>query len=383
MTMKDRSSCRSISWMVQMLGWFRDEARACFAAKSLDRVWISGQVFRQELQRHGAAQFKVLGLVDHAHSAPTEFTENAVVRDDRARAEAAVLRWRSARLIANADWPAISIAGFSRKPSALCSSVNRSVLPAPVGSLPAHASRRNASRSSAAVAMRRAAAYRVVSSVPNPSTAPPPSSRYSQNLAMLQSRRTVAGETLSTSAVSSTLSPPKKRISMIRTLRGSRRASAFRASSSATRSPGSAVTHDGNVIEGDVRHSGPALYVMTACMVDQDAPHHLGRHREEMGAILPFHALVVHQPHVGFIHQGGGLQGVPRAFALHVVVSQAAKLVINDRGQALNASWSPSLQARRSLLISFVFSSSGIAGGAIRIGQLYRRARTGNFGGHG
>ena len=95
------------------------------------------------------------------------------------------------------------------------------------------------------------------------------------------------------------------------------------------------VNHEGNLIQGDVRHSGPALHVMAACVVNQDAPHHLGRHCEEMRAILPFHALVVHQPHVGFIHQGGGLKGVSRAFAPHVVMSQEAKVVINDRGQAL------------------------------------------------
>ena len=61
----------------------------------------------------------------------------------------------------------------------------------------------------------REAAYRVSSTGPNPSPAPPPSSRYSHNLAILQSRLTVAGETFSTSAASSTLSPPKNRISMI------------------------------------------------------------------------------------------------------------------------------------------------------------------------
>ena len=70
-------------------------------------------------------------------------------------------------------------------------------------------------------------------------------------------------------------------------------------------------------------------------MIHQYAPHHLGRNREEMGAILPLHALVVHQAHVGFIYQGGGLERVAWALALHVVVSQAAKFFINDRGQTV------------------------------------------------
>ena len=41
MTMNDRFSCRSISYIVQMFGWFRDEAARASRAKSLDRVWIS------------------------------------------------------------------------------------------------------------------------------------------------------------------------------------------------------------------------------------------------------------------------------------------------------------------------------------------------------
>src|ERR1022692_4497621 len=119
---------------------------------------------------------------------------------------------------------------------------------------------------------------------------------------MLQSRLTVAGDTLSTSAVSSTLSPPKKRISMICTLRASRRASAFIASSSATRSPvrslvttatsierhqvtSSIAGHDGDIVEGDMPDAAPALYVMATGTVDQYAPHHLCRNREEMGPI--------------------------------------------------------------------------------------------------
>jgi hypothetical protein len=84
-----------------------------------------------------------------------------------------------------------------------------------------------------------------------------------------------------------------------------------------------------------VLHTGPALYVVATGMVNQYAPHHLGRNCEEMGPILPLHALVVHQAHVGFVYQGGGLERVPWALALHVVVSQAAKLFINDWGKAL------------------------------------------------
>ena len=63
-----------------------------------------------------------------------------------------------------------------------------------------------------------------------------PSSSWGQALTTFQSRITVSGETLSTSAVSSTLSPPKKRNSTTRPFLGSMRASAFSASSSASKS---------------------------------------------------------------------------------------------------------------------------------------------------
>src|SRR5580698_1315121 len=52
-----------------------------------------------------------------------------------------------------------------------------------------------------------------------------------------------------------------------------------------------------------------------------------------MGAVLPLHALIIHQSHVGFVCQRRGLEAVSRALTFHMAASQAAKLVINDRGQ--------------------------------------------------
>ena len=98
---------------------------------------------------------------------------------------------------------------------------------------------------------------------------------------------------------------------------------------------GSIATRDADVVQVDMLDTAPSLYILAASMVYQYSPHHLGRNCEEMGAILPLHALVVHQTHVGFIYQGSGLKRVAWALALHVVVSQAAKLFINDRRQAV------------------------------------------------
>ena len=40
-----------------------------------------GQIVGQKLQGHEAAQFSVLGLIDHAHAATTKLLDDAVVRD--------------------------------------------------------------------------------------------------------------------------------------------------------------------------------------------------------------------------------------------------------------------------------------------------------------
>ena len=68
-------------------------------------------------------------------------------------------------------------------------------------------------------------------------------------------------------------------------------------------------------------------------VVDEDAAHGLRRCRHEMSPVLPLHAFVVDQPHVGFIDQRRRLQAVAGALALHVVVRQTAELVVDDRRQ--------------------------------------------------
>jgi len=49
--------------------------------KSRQRVRVSGNLFRQELEGHEAMQPRVLSFVHHAHTATTQFLEDAVVRD--------------------------------------------------------------------------------------------------------------------------------------------------------------------------------------------------------------------------------------------------------------------------------------------------------------
>src|SRR5437867_6188264 len=99
--------------------------------------------------------------------------------------------------------------------------------------------------------------------------------------------------------------------------------------------------HDGCLFQGDVLHATSAFHVVAPRVLYQNAPHQLGRNREEMGAILPLHALVIHQAHVGFIDQGRGLEAVAGALAFHVALPQTVELVINDGGQPVECASIP------------------------------------------
>ena len=201
---------------------------------------------------------------------------------------------------------------------------------------PPHARRRKASRSAGRpLQTPTAAGYRRGSSVPDPFPVPPVSSRYSQALALRQSRLTVPVDIFSTSPISSTLSPPKNRISTICAFRGSIRASAderlVERDESRLRIPGR--PDDDHVVQRHMLDAATALDVAAPRMVHQDAAHHLRRHGKEMRAILPLHARVVGQAHIGFVDQGGRLQAVARALATHVVAGQTMQLGIDDGRQ--------------------------------------------------
>ena len=75
------------------------------------------------------------------------------------------------------------------------------------------------------------------------------------------------------------------------------------------------------------------LRIAPTRVVDEDAAHGLRRNGQEMGAVLPLHALVIDQPQVGFVDQRRRLQAVAGALALHVVVRQTTEFVVHDRRQ--------------------------------------------------
>ncbi len=55
---------------------------ASFALKALEAYGIVGEFVGQELERDEAAEFEILGLVDHTHPTATDLLDDPVVRDD-------------------------------------------------------------------------------------------------------------------------------------------------------------------------------------------------------------------------------------------------------------------------------------------------------------
>jgi hypothetical protein len=52
-----------------------------FAPKAFERLLVLGHAFGQELQSHETVKGRVLGLVNHTHSAAAQLLDDAVVRD--------------------------------------------------------------------------------------------------------------------------------------------------------------------------------------------------------------------------------------------------------------------------------------------------------------
>ena len=55
--------------------------RTRFAPETLQYLWVSGNIIREELERNKPAELGVLGLVNDAHTAATELFDNAVARN--------------------------------------------------------------------------------------------------------------------------------------------------------------------------------------------------------------------------------------------------------------------------------------------------------------
>jgi len=70
-------------------------------------------------------------------------------------------------------------------------------------------------------------------------------------------------------------------------------------------------------------------------IVNQDAPHHLGRNAKEVGPALPLNIPLIDQPQEGFIHESGRLQGMTRAFSFNVPMCKSVKFRIDEGHQLI------------------------------------------------
>src|SRR5271156_1510114 len=88
--------------------------------------------------------------------------------------------------------------------------------------------------------------------------------------------------------------------------------------------------HQGRLFQGNMLHAAPAFQVMAPRMFNQNAPHQLSRNREKMSAVLPLHAFVIHQAHVGLVDQGRGLEAMTGPLVFHIALCETMEFVIDD-----------------------------------------------------
>jgi len=70
--------------------------------------------------------------------------------------------------------------------------------------------------------------------------------------------------------------------------------------------------------------------VLVARVVNQYLAHHSRRNGKKMSPVLKAHFFMLGKTQVGFVHQGGALQGVIRTLFLQIAVRQSAQVGINQ-----------------------------------------------------
>jgi len=83
-------------------------------------------------------------------------------------------------------------------------------------------------------------------------------------------------------------------------------------------------------------------------MVDEDSPHQLRSHAEELCAVLPPDALLIDQFEIRLVHEPRCLQRVTRPLVTEVAGSNAVQLRINAPPAAVSCGNGSGIRARRS-----------------------------------
>ena len=93
------------------------------------------------------------------------------------------------------------------------------------------------------------------------------------------------------------------------------------------------------LIERNLLKTGTALLILLRpSEIHQNAAHEPCGHSVEVCATLPGDLLYVDEAHVGFVHQGCGLEGMPYPFAPHEVASNSPQLVVHQRRELFEGS---------------------------------------------
>ena len=70
--------------------------------------------------------------------------------------------------------------------------------------------------------------------------------------------------------------------------------------------------------------------MITAAVVEQHASHNSCCNPEKLVPILPLDPVLIDQPKISLVHQGGRLQGVIATLLLHVVTGEAPQFRIQQ-----------------------------------------------------
>jgi hypothetical protein len=68
--------------------------------------------------------------------------------------------------------------------------------------------------------------------------------------------------------------------------------------------------------------------------VDKDAAHQPGCHGEKVRPVLPVHVLRIHEPQVGLVDKGGGLEVAGRALAADTPSGNPLQFLVDEGSQS-------------------------------------------------
>lgn len=89
-------------------------------------------------------------------------------------------------------------------------------------------------------------------------------------------------------------------------------------------------------IDGEMGGAVPALLgVAVTGTVAEDTAHHLGGGGIEFQAAVEIDGMLLDEAEVGFVDEGGGLEGVASAFAGEVAGGEAAKFGVDEGDECL------------------------------------------------